>query len=1129
MNKTLINHRPWRATLFAVLLSLAGTLGAQGQNVAKIEETGTEYSSLQAAFDDAKDLSANNNAQEVTVTLLNEVDLEDYLMVSTIWTGSEYVPANFNLDLAGHGITGSQDNYLIFVGEAVKLEITDNSNGNPRRIYNSGTGCSIHNEGELTIRKGTISGNNGIENWYRLSMDGGTISATTTGISNYNSGFIGFYSGSVESGDVALDNNGTDSYAYISGGEFRSADKCAVYNNGRMIFEGGAYGPYFLVSNTTYPVIENAGSLSINKSVTIQGADDGNVSLSHYGDLLEINEVPDFYLSNANIRLSENAVITIGDEFVVPSTPITISVAGNPDEYIFTSEFATNCPNCSPTGVFAAADEDFYAISNSYYGEGKIYKESSLVANVYQGQNETIVYTSLINAINDATSLSTNNNGEEITVVLNSDVNLGEECLGISTFWDGNVYMPASVCLHLSGHTISGSSVGSLILIDPNGLLTIADTEEEKGGISNTAGGYCIENYGNMVILDGITISGENIGIRHAGTGLTLNSLPQFQCGRIDIDLDEDKFINFEYGITRPTNKVKVEVDNSAPYTFTSGFADYCDGLSPEDVFMWFENNNFQISADVNGEAMVYDLYAPVATLTIGDNEPIIYDLTCGDAQTVLQVALNEAYSNATTNDDIMVTLCQDMEIDQIIEFGDPDATTNTNPVYFDLNGHKISFQGKRNNMFIVNNNSKLKIVDGSTDGGGVFCGKNIRSTLIENKGMLHIASITLRGADEGIYNLGKLYICSDVTIENCKEGICYVGNDQSTDKLILVDLPTFSNNSSCDILLERSKKIRFINSIDHKPSSMIKVESLSGSNHGLEFSFTEDYSTYVTIAPSGLFEYVGEINAVAFLVNGEVQFLEPIQEDNGTVIAMVNGEYVAAISDDNGPATVIDLGDSNEIELASLNYNRTLNAPEDGTVGDKTIDGESAYLYTTCLPYPPATDDGVKYYTLNGVDGTTLTFVEETTPVGRTPYLVAVTSGSIDEGNSITTDVTLSKEVDATTTAGNYVMKGTLTGLTNEEAAAAGAYILQDGGTWGLVTTSNPGAYIPPFRAYIVSTSGARLLSSSFGGQTTGIDSIRTKDADGTERWYDLNGRRIDKPLQKGVYIHNGKKVANK
>jgi hypothetical protein len=52
--------------------------------------------------------------------------------------------------------------------------------------------------------------------------------------------------------------------------------------------------------------------------------------------------------------------------------------------------------------------------------------------------------------------------------------------------------------------------------------------------------------------------------------------------------------------------------------------------------------------------------------------------------------------------------------------------------------------------------------------------------------------------------------------------------------------------------------------------------------------------------------------------------------------------------------------------------------------------------------------------------------------------------------------------------------------------------------------------------------------MDGTFGGDITGIDSIRLTDADDTEHWYDLNGRRISKP-QKGVYILNGKKVVIK
>ena len=103
--------------------------------------------------------------------------------------------------------------------------------------------------------------------------------------------------------------------------------------------------------------------------------------------------------------------------------------------------------------------------------------------------------------------------------------------------------------------------------------------------------------------------------------------------------------------------------------------------------------------------------------------------------------------------------------------------------------------------------------------------------------------------------------------------------------------------------------------------------------------------------------------------------------------------------------------------------------------------------------------------------------------------------------------------------------------GLTNAQAAEAGAFILQGDGTWGAVKAGNEAVYIPPFRAYVVAASAqsARLTSGFGEGGATGIERIVSTDLDGTERWYDLNGRRIDKPTQKGVYIQNGSKVVVK
>lgn len=58
----------------------------------------------------------------------------------------------------------------------------------------------------------------------------------------------------------------------------------------------------------------------------------------------------------------------------------------------------------------------------------------------------------------------------------------------------------------------------------------------------------------------------------------------------------------------------------------------------------------------------------------------------------------------------------------------------------------------------------------------------------------------------------------------------------------------------------------------------------------------------------------------------------------------------------------------------------------------------------------------------------------------------------------------------------------------------------------------------------YIASGSG-NTVENNLPDNPTGIKYIRTQNTDGTECYYDLNGRRIEKPTTKGIYIHNGRK----
>ena len=49
-------------------------------------------------------------------------------------------------------------------------------------------------------------------------------------------------------------------------------------------------------------------------------------------------------------------------------------------------------------------------------------------------------------------------------------------------------------------------------------------------------------------------------------------------------------------------------------------------------------------------------------------------------------------------------------------------------------------------------------------------------------------------------------------------------------------------------------------------------------------------------------------------------------------------------------------------------------------------------------------------------------------------------------------------------------------------------------------------------------------------GEETTGIMNVNDNDNDNESSWYSLDGMKLfEKPTQKGVYIHNGKKVVIK
>jgi hypothetical protein len=79
-------------------------------------------------------------------------------------------------------------------------------------------------------------------------------------------------------------------------------------------------------------------------------------------------------------------------------------------------------------------------------------------------------------------------------------------------------------------------------------------------------------------------------------------------------------------------------------------------------------------------------------------------------------------------------------------------------------------------------------------------------------------------------------------------------------------------------------------------------------------------------------------------------------------------------------------------------------------------------------------------------------------------------------------------------------------------------------------VQQGEPDAFVGAYRCFFRSDNGSEpdMLVYGNGVEEQGISTfIRTVDTDGTEHYYDLNGRRLNgKPTSTGVYINNGKKV---
>lgn len=168
----------------------------------------------------------------------------------------------------------------------------------------------------------------------------------------------------------------------------------------------------------------------------------------------------------------------------------------------------------------------------------------------------------------------------------------------------------------------------------------------------------------------------------------------------------------------------------------------------------------------------------------------------------------------------------------------------------------------------------------------------------------------------------------------------------------------------------------------------------------------------------------------------------------------------------------------------------------------------DASMNYATCILSEQLTKpDGLKVYYITGTNGNTVTTQEiDYLPYGI-PILLEKTAATIGS-------------VTARTDSSSVVSGNLLQYATSDVSATGNQYVLYKNEFVKATGTINRACYLdlngvaPARGMYGIGNDGSTAIE--------GIDVEATKD----EEWYDLQGRRIQKPTKAGIYIVNGKKM---
>lgn len=211
-------------------------------------------------------------------------------------------------------------------------------------------------------------------------------------------------------------------------------------------------------------------------------------------------------------------------------------------------------------------------------------------------------------------------------------------------------------------------------------------------------------------------------------------------------------------------------------------------------------------------------------------------------------------------------------------------------------------------------------------------------------------------------------------------------------------------------------------------------------------------------------------------------------------------------------------LSDAAVYFTANNNYTQT-NFVRTNTVADKFL--------SFSFPYN-ATITGATVYTLSNVDNIA-------TPTKA--YIVPVEGNTVEAGKGYVLKTTAASNVTIITDLANYSKttsdNGALVAVLKPAKATVDTYVLSSNEWLKVIADDEPNiastrAYLDLSKATEGAPAGARVMSFTFGNETTALTQVNDNQRTVNNEYFDLQGRRVANPT-KGLYIVNGKKVVIK